>query len=88
MDAKQNETQVQELKSSWVQQELMAEEPFRLQLKSSWVQEEIAVPEVKVRRAVTPVYELACSQPIGVTIELPDLNALIHVIPAGGNEAA
>jgi hypothetical protein len=85
MDAKQNETQVQELKSSWVQQELTAEEPFRLQLKSSWVQEEIVAG---VRRAVPPVYELACSQPIGVTIELPDLNALIHVIPTGGNEAA
>jgi hypothetical protein len=75
---------VQELKSERVQQELIAEEPFRISLKSERVQEEIAA----VGGRAFSLYELSFNQMGVVTIDLPELRAVVTLHAPGGPQAA
>ena len=77
------ENTVQELKAERVQEELMAQEPFRIWLKAERIQE----PELAAAGAEgTPPssFELALSQPQAVTIELLSVQAVVTLYgPAG-----
>lgn len=69
---------VQELKSERVQQELVAEEPFRIWLKSERVQEP-ALAASGGGGTAPFLYELAVNQRQAVSsIELRPLEAIIH----------
>jgi len=76
---------VQELKSERVQEELLAEEPYRISLKSERVQAAVAAGGAEGK--VSSVFEVAVNQMQPVTIDLLEMQAVLTLYGAASFQA-